>query len=143
MAARYKGIPEGASAVIPRLVCRNVEAQIGFCCEALGGVETLRRPGPDGRVAHAMLRFGPSMLMLESLESRPGRVNPICTQYGHRIALTVKSAPPTIDRCPSLPPPGALTRIARIAATLALPAVSRQGESAWDSHRSACCGRAP
>ena len=66
MAAQYKGIPEGASAVIPRLVCRNVEAQIGFCCEALGGMETLRRPGPDGRVAHAMLRFGPAMLMLEA-----------------------------------------------------------------------------
>ena len=66
MRAQYKGVPEGAAAVIPRLVCRNVEAQIEFCCEALGGVETLRRPGPDGRVAHAMLRFGPSMLMLEA-----------------------------------------------------------------------------
>ena len=52
MAEHYKGVPGDASAVIPRLVCRDVEAQIEFCCEALGGVETLRRPGPDGRVAH-------------------------------------------------------------------------------------------
>lgn len=66
MTAQYKGVPEGASAVIPRLVCRDVEAQIEFCCEALGAVEVLRRPGPDGRAAHAMLKFGPAMLMLEA-----------------------------------------------------------------------------
>jgi uncharacterized glyoxalase superfamily protein PhnB len=66
MAEHYKGVPEAASAVIPRLVCRDVEAQIEFCCEALGAVEALRRPGPDGRAAHAMLKFGPAMLMLEA-----------------------------------------------------------------------------
>jgi PhnB protein len=66
MAAEHKGIPEGASAVIPKLVCRDVEAEIEFCCEALGAVELLRRPGPDGRAAHAMLKFGPAMLMLEA-----------------------------------------------------------------------------
>ena len=65
MAAQYKGVPEGASAVIPRLVCRDVEAEIEFCCGVLGAVEALRRPGPDGRAAHAMLKFGPAMLMLE------------------------------------------------------------------------------
>jgi PhnB protein len=66
MPAQYKGVPEGASAVIPRLVCRDVEAETEFCCEALGAVEAARRPGPDGRVAHVMLKFGPAMLMLES-----------------------------------------------------------------------------
>jgi hypothetical protein len=65
MAAQHKGVPEGASRVIPRLFCRDVEAQIEFCCEALGAVEDVRRPGPDGR-AHAMLKFGPAMLMLEA-----------------------------------------------------------------------------
>jgi PhnB protein len=66
MATQYKGVPEGVSAVIPRLVCRDVEAQIEFCCGALGAVESLRRPGPDGRAAHAMLKFGPAMLILEA-----------------------------------------------------------------------------
>jgi PhnB protein len=97
MAAQNKGIPEGASAVIPRLVCRNVE--IGFCCEALGGVETLRRPGPDGRVAHAMLRFGPAMLMLDAewptLPSRapnPDGSSPVV------IYLYVKDVDATVER---------------------------------------------
>jgi PhnB protein len=65
MADLHKGIPEGASALIPRLVCSDVETQIKFCSEAFGAIEALRRPGPDGRVAHAMLKFGPAMLMLE------------------------------------------------------------------------------
>ena len=66
MATEYKGVPTGASAVIPRLVCRDVEAQINFCCDTFGAIERVRRPGPDGRAEHALLLFGPSMLMIES-----------------------------------------------------------------------------
>ncbi len=66
MTTDYKGIPAGATAIIPRLFCRDVEAQIIFCCETFGAVESVRRPGPDGRAAHAMLLFGSAMLMLES-----------------------------------------------------------------------------
>lgn len=65
MSAKYAGVPEGASAIIPRLYCRNVEAEIEFCCEVFGAVESLRRPGPDGRAQHAMLLFGSAMLMIE------------------------------------------------------------------------------
>ena len=36
MEPQHKGVPEGGSAVIPRLVCRDVGAEIEFCCEALG-----------------------------------------------------------------------------------------------------------
>ena len=66
MTTEYKGVPAGASAIIPRLVCRDVEAEIDFCCQTFGAVEGVRRPGPDGKVAHAMLRIGPAMLMLEA-----------------------------------------------------------------------------
>ena len=62
----YSGVPAGASAIIPRLVCHDVEAQIDFCRETFGAAESVRRLGPGGRVAHAMLLFGPSMLMLEA-----------------------------------------------------------------------------
>ena len=99
MAAEYKGIPEGASAVIPRLICRDVEAEIEFCCQALGAVETLRRPGPDGRAAHAMLTFGPAMLMLEgewpTLPSRapnPDGSSPVV------IYLYVENVDATVER---------------------------------------------
>jgi PhnB protein len=66
MASPYKGVPEGASAITPRLYCRDVEAEIQFCCEALGAIEKARRPGADGRAQHAMVLFGPAMLMIEA-----------------------------------------------------------------------------
>jgi PhnB protein len=61
-----KGIPEGAPVVIPRLFCRDPMEEIEFCTAALGGVESVRRPGADGRTAHAVVLFGPAMVMIES-----------------------------------------------------------------------------
>jgi PhnB protein len=66
MTTEYKGVPAGAPAIIPRLFCRDVDAQVDFCRDTFGAVEGLRRPGPDGRTAHAMLLFGLSMLMVEA-----------------------------------------------------------------------------
>ena len=61
-----KGIPEGASVVIPRLFCRDVAAEIDFCKNTFGAVEGVRRPGPDGNVAHALMTIGPAMIMIEA-----------------------------------------------------------------------------
>ena len=99
MAAKFKGVPEGASAVIPRLVCRDVEAQIEFCCQALGAVEALRRPGPDGRAAHAMLKFGPAMLMLEAeWPALPSRVPHPDGSSPVVIYLYVEDVDATVER---------------------------------------------
>ncbi len=65
MAAKVKAIPDGASVVIPRLVCRDPAAAMDFYTKAFGAVERVRRPGPDGTVAHAMLTIGPTMIMIE------------------------------------------------------------------------------
>lgn len=66
MAARTTGIPEGASAVIPRLFCRDPEAEIGFCEGTFNAVALNRRRGADGKTAHALLTIGPAMVMIES-----------------------------------------------------------------------------
>ena len=65
MAGNAKAIPDGASAIIPRLVCRDPAAAIDFYTSTFGAVERVRRPGPDGAVAHAMLTIGPAMIMIE------------------------------------------------------------------------------
>jgi len=65
MEANVKPIPDGASAVIPRLVCRDPAAAIDFCVSTFGAIERLRRLGPDGNVAHAMMTIGPAMIMIE------------------------------------------------------------------------------
>lgn len=61
-----KPVPEGASVVIPRLVCRDPAAEISFCTSVFNAVEQVRRPGPDGGVAHALITIGPAMVMIES-----------------------------------------------------------------------------
>ena len=63
--ANLKGIPDDASVVIPRLVCQDPVAEIDFCINTFGAVNRGSRPGPDGRLAHAMLTIGPAMLMIE------------------------------------------------------------------------------
>jgi PhnB protein len=66
MTDQAKGIPEGASAVIPRLFCRNPAAQIEFCKTTFGAEERNRRCGPDGSIMHALVTIGPAMVMIES-----------------------------------------------------------------------------
>ena len=66
MPGEAKGVPEGASAIIPRLYCRDVAAEIDFCKNTFDAVEGVRRPGPDGKAAHAMLTIGSAMLMIEA-----------------------------------------------------------------------------
>jgi PhnB protein len=66
MAEKVKGIPEGASAVIPRLFCRDPEDEIGFCTRTFNAVELNRRRGADGKTAHALITIGPAMVMIES-----------------------------------------------------------------------------
>jgi PhnB protein len=66
MATRVKPIPDGVAAVMPMLVCRDVAAAIDFCKTTFGAMETVRRPGPDGTVAHAALTIGGAMIMIEA-----------------------------------------------------------------------------
>jgi PhnB protein len=99
MPAQNKGVPEGASAIIPRLFCRDVEAQIEFCRDALGAVEVVRRPGADGRTAHAMLKFGPAMLMLEAESpALPSRVPNLDGSSPVVIYLYVEDVNATVER---------------------------------------------
>jgi PhnB protein len=66
MTTTIKGIPEGASVVIPRLVYPDPAAAIDFCVKTFNAIERVRRPGPDGTVAHALLMIGPAMIMIET-----------------------------------------------------------------------------
>jgi len=66
MASTMHGVPEGASAVIPRLFCRDPGAEIEFCKATFAAAEGVRRPAPDGTVAHAMITIGPAMVMIEA-----------------------------------------------------------------------------
>jgi PhnB protein len=49
MVSKVKGIPDGASVVIPRLVCRDPAAAIDFCASTFDAIERVRRPALTGR----------------------------------------------------------------------------------------------
>jgi PhnB protein len=66
MAGKVKGIPDNSSVLIPRLVCRDPAAAIQFCVRTFNAVSLNERPGPDGKIAHALLTIGPAMLMIEA-----------------------------------------------------------------------------
>ena len=63
--SNVKPIPDSSSVMIPMLVCRDVAAAIEFCKTTFGAMEVVRRPDPEGAVAHALLTIGPAMVILQ------------------------------------------------------------------------------
>jgi PhnB protein len=59
-----KPIPDGYPRVTPYLYVDGAAAAIDFYAGVLGAVEQVRMPGPDGKVGHAELRIGDSLIML-------------------------------------------------------------------------------
>jgi PhnB protein len=59
-----KPIPDEYPRVMAYLVVDGASDAIDFYTKVLGGEETVRMGGPDGKVGHAELRFADSVVML-------------------------------------------------------------------------------
>jgi PhnB protein len=59
-----KPIPEGYQSVIPTLTIDGAADAIEFYKRAFGAQERYRMPGPEGKIAHAELQIGDSVVML-------------------------------------------------------------------------------
>src|SRR6266480_4042239 len=57
-------IPKGYHSVTPYLVVNNAARAIEFYERAFGAKEVMRMDGPGGKVSHAELKIGDSMIML-------------------------------------------------------------------------------
>ena len=64
MKPAIKPIPEGMHTVTPHLICAGASEAIEFYKKAFGAIELSRMPGPDGKIMHASLRIGDSVIML-------------------------------------------------------------------------------
>jgi PhnB protein len=62
--AAVNPIPEGYPRVIPYLSVEGANAAIDFYVKVFGAKERMRMGGPDGRVGHAELAVGDSIVML-------------------------------------------------------------------------------
>jgi PhnB protein len=59
-----KPIPDGYRTVTPYLIVSDGAGAIAFYAEAFGATERMRHTMPDGRIGHAELTIGASMIML-------------------------------------------------------------------------------
>lgn len=59
-----KPVPDGFHTVTAHLVVSDAKKSIDFYKKAFNAQEISRMPGPDGKIMHAMVRIGDSMVML-------------------------------------------------------------------------------
>ena len=64
MPANVKPIPDGYHSVTPYLIVKGGNAAVEFYKKAFGAEEMFRIPGPDGKLGHAEIRIGDSVVML-------------------------------------------------------------------------------
>ena len=71
-----KPIPDDYPRVTPYLIVDGAGAAIDFYCSVLGATERVRMPGLDGRIGHAELQLGDSMIMLADENAQMGARGP-------------------------------------------------------------------
>jgi len=71
-----KPIPDGYPQVTPYLIVDGANAAIEFYRDVLGATERARLPGPDGRIGHAELLLGSSLIMLADETPQMGILGP-------------------------------------------------------------------
>ena len=64
MAQAKKAVPEGHHTVTPHLILDDAAKAIDWYKKALGAEEVARALGPDGKIMHAEIRIGDSLIML-------------------------------------------------------------------------------
>ncbi len=76
MSKKVDFCPKGYHTVTPYLILRDAAKAIDFYKAAFGAEETFRMPGPDGKVMHAELKIGDSMVMLGEEMPKMGATSP-------------------------------------------------------------------
>ena len=70
MASKVKSIPKGWHSVTPFLCVKDAARAIEFYIKAFGATELQRIEEPDGKVNHALLKIGDSMVRLSDDSSK-------------------------------------------------------------------------
>jgi PhnB protein len=73
---QVKPIPEGMHTITPHLVCADAAKAIEFYKKAFNAQELSRLPGPEGKIMHAALRIGDSVVMLTDEAPSCGALGP-------------------------------------------------------------------
>jgi len=79
--ASVKPIPPGYTTVTPSITVKDAPKVIEFYKKAFGATERARMPGPDGKIMHAEIQVGTSIIMMND------------EVMGSRSAETIGGAP--------------------------------------------------
>ena len=71
-----KSIPDGYHSVTPYLIVKGAAGAIGFYKAAFDAVELMRMASPDGRIGHAEIKIGDSVIMLADEHPEMGHRSP-------------------------------------------------------------------
>ena len=71
-----KPVPEGYHNVTPYLFVRSAASAIDFYKNIFGATEIMRMPGSNGKIMHAELRIGDSIVMLADENPQTGVMSP-------------------------------------------------------------------
>jgi PhnB protein len=71
-----KPIPDGYHTITPYLIVRDASQALTFYQEAFGATELMRMPMPDGKIGHAEIKIGDSMVMLADENPQWGAASP-------------------------------------------------------------------
>jgi PhnB protein len=74
--ANVQPIPNGMHTVTPHLICAGAADAIEFYKKAFNAVELTRMPGQDGKLLHASVRIGDSVIMLTDEMPAYGALGP-------------------------------------------------------------------
>jgi PhnB protein len=97
--AKVKPIPDGYPRVIPYLSVDGADAAIDFYTKVLGAKERVRMGGPGGKIGHAELEIGDSVVMLA--DAFPDMGAPTPKQLGGSpvtVMVYVEDVDATFDR---------------------------------------------
>ena len=86
MSANVKPIPDGYNTVIPYLIIKGASEALEFYKKAFGATERMRMPGPGGKIMHAELEMGDSVIMLADEFPEMNAVSPV-TLKGTAVGL--------------------------------------------------------
>ena len=92
-------LPAGYHTVTPALVVRDANAAIDFYRRAFGATEVSRMAGPDGKIMHAEIRIGDSLIMLGEENEQWGTRSPLLTNGNPgSLHIYVDDADTSFDR---------------------------------------------
>ena len=76
MSNKVKPVPDGYHSVIPYIVVHNAAEAIDFYKRAFGATEMLRLAAPGGKIGHAEIKIGDSVIMLADEHPEMGARGP-------------------------------------------------------------------